>query len=673
MGRLEGLFQERSPVSAPTDPAEVETRTSAPGSLGEWCVRRGFATEEQIQECLALQREEEKAGRRPPRLGEILVRRQLLTPAQVSQALSDQQTEVRYCPRCGVRVNVSLRQDAVWYRCARCQGPLVAPPSSTQIDVVDEAAIVVSRDPLPLEVQIAARLPERHFGKYIVLRELGSGGVGRVDLVWDTYLSQYVALKRLRPRLTVETPEMAEAWTYSLLKEARHSIRLRHPGIVSVFDVGRINKEFYIAMEYLEGETLFARLQASRDSGQLSPYYENPKQILRLLADVARAVHYAHTRPSPVIHCDLKPSNIIIGRDGRPRVFDFGLARNVHPENDEGEISGTPSYMAPEQAAGKTGDIDGRTDVWALGAILYELLTGQPPFTGQLLEVLRRTVSERPRSINDAISDTTRRMGPGEISTRKLVQVPPFLEELCMACLSKEKEKRPASMGEVADAIERGMTPRAEPKKVPVAVAAPAPAPAPAPSAPPPPPAPPRRARLLAAAGLALAASGILVAWNAVKSGAPEVRVARDLAAFHLEDALSSAGEGPLGDEVRTVLRLRARLISRLSAGPVPLGELRLRERTLHSVTLDAVDPRSLCVARDGVRTAVPWSDLEPSQFLALVHDRLPEPDEEDRLALGVYCWSVGRVTEAREHLGSLAGTGTGARADRILRRIENR
>src|SRR5262249_2377361 len=163
--------------------------------------------------------------------------------------------------------------------------------SPTQIDVVDEAAIVVSRDPLPPDVREAAQMPERRFGKYVIVRELGSGGVGRVDLAWDTYLSQYVALKRLRPRLLGETPEMAEAWTYSLLKEARHSIRLRHPGIVSVFDVGRVNKEFYIAMEYLEGETLYAQLHASRTAGHLSPYYEHPKQILRLLVEVARAVH----------------------------------------------------------------------------------------------------------------------------------------------------------------------------------------------------------------------------------------------------------------------------------------------------------------------------------------------------------------------------------------------
>jgi ribosomal protein L37AE/L43A len=215
---------------------EVETRLNLSGTLGEWCVLKGLATEQQIRESLAEQREEERAGRVAPRLGEILVRKGILTPAQVSEALAEQQTEIRYCPRCQIRVNVSRREDAIWYRCSRCQGPLAASEEATKIDVVDDSVIVVSREPLPAEVQVASRIPERRFGKYVVLRELGSGGVGRVDLAWDTYLSQYVALKRLRPRPTDETPQMTEVWTYSLIKEARHSIRLRHPAIVSVFD-----------------------------------------------------------------------------------------------------------------------------------------------------------------------------------------------------------------------------------------------------------------------------------------------------------------------------------------------------------------------------------------------------------------------------------------------------
>jgi hypothetical protein len=138
------------------------------------------------------------AGGTAPRLGELLVRKGYLTPAQVSLALSEQQTEIRFCPVCQIRVNVAIRGDAVFYRCSRCQGALVTPEAAPQVDVVDDCIIVVSREPLPLEVRLAAHIPDRRFGKYILLRELGAGGAGRVDLAWDTYLSQYVALKRLR-------------------------------------------------------------------------------------------------------------------------------------------------------------------------------------------------------------------------------------------------------------------------------------------------------------------------------------------------------------------------------------------------------------------------------------------------------------------------------------------
>jgi serine/threonine protein kinase len=657
-----------TPLSA--DPSQSKTRTLQAGSLGEWCVRRGLASAAQVEDCLAIQREEERAGRVAPRLGELLVRKGLLTPAQVAEALSDQQTEIRSCPRCAIQVNVSLREDAAWYRCSRCQGPLVAPESSARLDVVDEAAIVVSRDPLPSDVQIASRIPERRFGKYILLTELGSGGVGRVDLAWDTFLSQYVALKRLLPRTQDETPQMAEMWIYSLLKEARHSIRLRHPGIVSVFDVGRINREYYIAMEYLEGETLHARLVAARNGGHMSPFYEHPKQVLRMLVDVARAVHYAHTRPSPIIHCDLKPANILITRDGRAHVFDFGLARNVHLEREEeGEISGTPSYMAPEQAAGKTAEIDARTDVWALGAILYEMLTGQPPFVGSAFEILHRTIHERPRPIVEAIHDTTKKMKRGEISTRMLVQVPPFLEELCMKCLTQDKIARPSTMAEVADLLENGMMLRVQ---LPAPGPTPLPSPAPAASAGPATPPAARRSRPLALAfGIvaALAAAGLYMGFAASRSA--ESRVASELALFRPANAVAAAAGSDLAEDAQAVARLHSRLVARLAAAPRDVAELRLRDRTIRSVRLESADAEALSVSSATSKLSVPWSDLEPSQLIGLALLVLPEPDDVDRLALGAYCWCVGRKTEAREYLQSIRKGSEGARAERLLKRID--
>jgi serine/threonine protein kinase len=439
--------------SADGVPAEVG------GSIGEWCIRKGHATEAQVRECLQIQREEERAGGSAPRLGELLVRKGYLTAAQVTQALSEQQTEIRYCPVCQIRVNVSIRGDAVFYRCSRCQGPLVTPESAPQVDVVDDSIIVVSREPLPLEVRLAVHIPDRRFGKYILLRELGAGGAGRVDLAWDTYLSHYVALKRLRGEMAQETRQMKGMRTVSLLKEARNSIRLHHPNIVTVYDVGRINSEFYIAMEYLAGHTLQEKNAAARRHEKPSYFFENPKRSLKLLLDVARAVHYAHTRPSPIIHCDLKPANVLIDSEHAAHVCDFGLARNLRSRSadGDGEITGTPSYMSPEQASGESLQIDARTDVWAIGAILYELITGQPPFVGEPFEIIHATIASAPRPPKDVLHETTRRIKRDEIATRTLLQIPQFLEDLCMRCLTKEKGGRPQSMQEVADILATGL------------------------------------------------------------------------------------------------------------------------------------------------------------------------------------------------------------------------
>jgi serine/threonine protein kinase len=429
------------------------------GSLGEWCVRKGLATEVQVAECLQMQREVERAGGTAPRLGELLVRKGYLTPAQVTQALGEQQTEIRYCPVCQIRVNVSIRGDAVFYRCSRCQGPLVTPDSGPSVDVVDDSIIVVSREPLPLEVRLAVHIPDRRFGKYILLRELGAGGAGRVDLAWDTYLSQYVALKRLRGEIAQETRQMKGARTASLLKEARNSVRLHHPNIVTVYDVGRINNEFYMAMEYLAGHTLQEKNVAARRHEKPSYFFENPKRSLKLLLDVARGVQYAHTRPSPIIHCDLKPANILIDAEHNAHVCDFGLARNLRKETGagDGEITGTPSYMSPEQASGESSQIDPRTDVWAIGAILYELITGQPPFVGEPFEIIHATIASAPRPPKDVLHETTRKFKRDEIATSTLLQIPPFLEDLCMRCLTKEREGRPQTMQEVADTLATGL------------------------------------------------------------------------------------------------------------------------------------------------------------------------------------------------------------------------
>jgi serine/threonine protein kinase len=155
---------------------------------------------------------------------------------------------------------------------------------------------------------------------------------------------------------------------------------------------------------------------------------------------VASAVHYAHTRPTPIIHCDLKPANILIDAQEQVHILDFGLARKATGKREgNGEIVGTPSYMAPEQASGQVDQIDARTDVYALGAILYEMLAGRPPFVGEPIDVICCVIDRQP----DAPSRVLR-----ETANRELPRIPPSLEALCMRCLKKDRDERPATMAE---------------------------------------------------------------------------------------------------------------------------------------------------------------------------------------------------------------------------------
>ncbi|MBI3858499.1 MAG: protein kinase, partial [Planctomycetes bacterium] len=502
-------------------------------SLGEWCIRQGLATRTEIETCLREQRKRISRGEPAVRMGELLVERGILTHAQVAKALADQHEEIRQCLHCGIRINVPIAQDGARYRCPRCDRSLVACPTGAPLDAVFEPPRVAGRCPLPDEVQLAFSNPDRRFGKYLLLNEAGRGGIGRVYRAWDTYLGQFVALKRLLGESTDENSGLDTASVQSLLQEARSAIRLRHPGIVSVFDVGRVDREYYISMEYIEGETLHDRISAARRRSRTSPLYEDFPGVIRSLAEVARAVHYAHTRPLPVIHCDLKPGNILIDREGHAHVVDFGLARTVQQEPDEpGEISGTPSYMSPEQASGRTDRIDARTDVYALGAILYELLGGRPPFVGMTLEILDRILVEEP------VEPTSLRVRPREGGDDEIpAEVLASLEKLCLKCLDKEREQRPQNLEEVAAALERlpyGPAPTGSPE-TPLVTAPPSVEPAPC---------PPRRRSLrwvgwAAGALLALgsAAGGLSLALRQ-RSDSEERRIVQQLARFRPERAL---------------------------------------------------------------------------------------------------------------------------------------
>jgi anti-sigma factor RsiW len=259
---------------------------------------------------------------------------------------------------------------------------------------------------------------------FTLLAELGRGAGGVVYQARQHHPDRLVALKCLR-----DGPDPGVEHRARFLAEADAIARLRHPHIVQVHAVGEHQGQPFLCLEYLDGGTL-----AKKINGQPQP----PREAARLLAALAGAVQHAHEQG--VIHRDLKPSNVLLTSDGTPKVSDFGLARFGRPElTATGAIMGTPSYMAPEQARGDNAAVGPAADVWALGAILYELLTGRPPFRGLgALETLEQVAQREP--VPPA------RLQPG---------VPRDLEVICLKCLEKSPPRRYASAGELAEDLER--------------------------------------------------------------------------------------------------------------------------------------------------------------------------------------------------------------------------
>lgn len=224
-----------------------------------------------------------------------------------------------------------------------------------------------------------------HVGRYTLRAVLGEGGLGTVYAAWDPLLSRAVAVKTLHLPASA-AGEYGASLDDLILNEARAAARLSHPHIVTVFDAGPSEQGVYIAMEPLRGRDLRHLLREQWQPSLL--------EIAHLVRRVADALAYAHGKG--VIHCDIKPANIFMVGRKLPKVLDFGIARVAHRDVPavEGPLAGSPYYLAPEQLDG--GAVDRRCDVYSLGVVMFELLTGQRPFTGATIEEIHRAVREAP-------------------------------------------------------------------------------------------------------------------------------------------------------------------------------------------------------------------------------------------------------------------------------------
>lgn len=271
--------------------------------------------------------------------------------------------------------------------------------------------------------QDSAKYPQQ-VGRYRIEKVLGEGGFGVVYRGYDDMLKRPVAVKVPHHRL-VDSPEAIESY----LEEAQVVASLDHPHIVPVHDVGKTEGGLcYVVSQFVEGSDLATRMKGARLS---------QNEAAEIAAAVAEALHYTHTKG--LVHRDIKPSNILLDASGKPRVADFGLALKEETFGKGPQVAGTPAYMSPEQARGEGHRIDGRSDIFSLGIVMYEMLTGRRPFRGDSRNELLDQVTNRevrpPRQWDDTI--------------------PKELERICLKSLAKRASERYTTAKDMADDLRR--------------------------------------------------------------------------------------------------------------------------------------------------------------------------------------------------------------------------
>ncbi len=327
---------------------------------------------------------------------------------------------LRLCPKC----SKPLPSDSPEGLCPEC---LLKAAFVNQTAIHSEASSLSAEEPSATQtINPAAGMRVKYFGDYELQEEIARGGMGVVWKARQNSLNRTVAIKMI---LAGKLAGSAEVQRF--LREAEAAANLQHPNIVAIHEVGEHDGQNYFSMDYVEG----------RDLGTIVSEGALPIQrAARYVKIIAEAIHFAHQRGT--LHRDLKPQNVLIDTADQPRITDFGLAKFVEHDSrltQSGAVMGSPSYMPPEQASGRHDQVGPHSDVYAIGAILYELLTGRPPFRGMTAMATMRQVME---------SDP--------VAPRKLnADVPQDLETICLKCLEKSPERRYHSARELSEDLGR--------------------------------------------------------------------------------------------------------------------------------------------------------------------------------------------------------------------------
>src|SRR6266571_9357672 len=306
------------------------------------------------------------------------------------------------CAQCGSRLDSTIGREKVCIHCLLRSA-------------LDQDDVVPGKRPQQSDHEVIAgdNRTSIEFGDYELLEEIGRGSQGVVYRARQKNLNRIVALKVIALGHWATEPHVKR-----FRREAEAAARLNHPSIVPIYEVGERDGSCYFSMKFVEGGQLDEAVRRRPMS---------IRQAAELIAKVARTVHYAHEHG--ILHRDIKPGNILVDKKGEPHLTDFGLARLLESESTITrtlEVMGTPSYMAPEQASGETAELTGSTDVYGLGAVLYQLLTGHPPFAGgttyETIKLVLDTDPRQPRLWNPKIDR--------DLST------------ICLKCLEKDPTRR---------------------------------------------------------------------------------------------------------------------------------------------------------------------------------------------------------------------------------------